>query len=1049
MSAENTIPTLSELSGIGIFLPSFNMAGGEDLGKETRCFPGVEYSLGYGTIPSDFILAEGSSTRSDLNISLDVISGGDLVESTRITNSSWGTLYPLVKFNADAEGSVTVQLSIEDVNSGEVVRSNELTLSVAAPHGNLADEDLWGMQRPVIDTTPIVLREGEVFDCTTRISLAKHTYQLHRQAHRGESRYSLALPSTYYVRQPDGSFSRNPVRSSDFFTTGTDRMSIIGNHAGEGKLGISWLVQVSTGEIKLADAASYGVDIPVTVIDNSEALADTMNLRFKIPEIVIDRSYRLFYSYLRNNDLLEGTKYTWPYESEDGERDKRLQLREKYGVTNYEDLLEYDDPNGYFDSSRLTLRFENSDGEYLINSTIKDSGVLCAWEEGTIYLVAYYGTLDSTRQRTRVSIPFRVVTSDPSYIPIREVDCGFATAHADELDFNSWYPASKAIEIVPADATTERSEFTIHQLNCTVLQFEKMGTTGTIDERYKMKFTGIGSVNYGNIVASYKNDEIYSGTGGIFTVGLPEWDGYTYRAAVAPSGTIISAAKSEIKQGEYLFISVTYEPDEEFVSADPWEFRKNSGDWVYSDEIVSSGFIEVICKSHRGIIIRAGSSAGVLGIKKGTKRVQNGSSTIKVDDAIEVTILSSTFTTSAGTPTINAVINNGIVQDNQTLTLSNGVAAGWNSSSWRYASIDQTGLLRTNVSGAVTIYAVTTDGRLASSVFTTQSSGTTPINPEPDVPVDTTIKEAQDTSDDIILLFDRQNAVDFSTPDDSPISVSIIKGSHNFDLSDVVCISENPGVATIEASYNMGSGSMGAAITPKGKGSTVVRIVCGGAEDSLEVNVLDGAVATTPNLEYYNQYGVSLNIYEYTDIRFIAGSNSIYQALEYNVSSGREDKIIVEALNYDTSSGIATIRITLKDHVSGYVYVTYGTERLVFSVANRFNLKFEDINNFSLGIGAERYIKIYPLDNTIKASSVQVYSQNLNVSVSDILEEGIEQETGKRYFLVKITYRRAGSDILIAHRAGDDDIYLDFVCEAKSIPAQSISFNTNSITINK
>ena len=175
----------------------------------------------------------------------------------------------------------------------------------------------------------------------------------------------------------------------------------------------------------------------------------------------------------------------------------------------------------------------------------------------------------------------------------------------------------------------------------------------------------------------------------------------------------------------------------------------------------------------------------------------------------------------------------------------------------------------------------------------------------------------------------------------------------------------------------------------------------------------------------------------------------VYQALEYSVSQGREDKIVVEGGNYNSTTGVATIRVALKDHISGYVYVTYGTERLIFSIANRFNLKFENIHNFVLGVGATRYIKIYPLDNTIKASSINVYSERNNVIVSSVENGGVEQDTGKRFFLVEVKYRRAGQDMLIASRKGDDDIYLDFTCEATSVPAQSINFNTNSITINK
>ena len=93
---------------------------------------------------------------------------------------------------------------------------------------------------------------------------------------------------------------------------------------------------------------------------------------------------------------------------------------------------------------------------------------------------------------------------------------------------------------------------------------------------------------------------------------------------------------------------------------------------------------------------------------------------------------------------------------------------------------------------------------------------------------------------------------------------------------------------------------------------------------------------------------------------------------------------------------------------------------------------------------------IYPLDDTIKASSVWVHAQNSSnpaVYIDDIVEG--TDNNGKRVFFVSVTYRREGQEVLIASRKGDDDIYLDLECEATSIPAQSISFNQNSITINK
>lgn len=1047
----NVIPT-----SIEIFLPSFTTAGGEELGRETRCFPGTDYYVAYKLTPGGALPSNWNG--EDMRVFTEIVEGDSLIES-------WGQYQksgsvnngrPQVVFkSSDVSGSVKLRLCVEDLGTGNVIRSNDLALEVIPRHGTISDEDLfwdkYSNTMPSVNTAEIVLHEGETFNCIDRIYINKHNR--YPNLHKGISRYFYVYPTSYLPKEGDpkpADYTSGTINSSNYFSVDPDGTTIVPKKAGAGKVSLSWKVETAN-----AGWSTSSSSISVIVIDAAEALADTMNLRFKISKIEIDRSARIFYSYLRNSELLEGTKYTWPYESEDGERDKRLQLLEKYQTTNYEDLLLYDDPNGVFDSSRLKMWFENSAGEKILNTSSTDAGVLCDWQEGTIYLVAEYGSLESSKAKTHVRIPYTVVTSNASYVPIRDIFNGFGTAHADEMDFSEWYPISKIIDITPSDATINVSDFSISSnIGSDFIFVERIGTEGTIDEQYRVRISGIGHVNAMS-VTSYTNSGIHSFGGGIYTVGLPSWDGYRYLAAYAPNSATLSSSKSTIRKGECVFVSLQFSPNEEYTLNSSgtiytyFQYRSGtSGEWMTAKEMNDSGFAEVVCASRKGVII-IGRQAGTLGIRYGNKRVTSGSSVNIVDNYIDISISNEDYAAPTGTLRINASRNlDGTVQNNQTLTLSGGTTVvGWNSSSWRYASITSSGYLQTYTSGNVVIYAVTADGRLATETFSTKStSDTEPVQPEPETPINTELREAQDTSDDIILSFDTGEGVSFDSPDSDPIEIGIHKESHNFDLRDVVCISENPGVATAQAFYNMSNGNMGVTITPVGKGNTVIRIVCGGAEDSLSVSVLGGTVPATPKLQYSGVYGASLNIYEFTELEFKADSMETFDAIDVTTSN---EKIEWLGGGYNRSTGIGYIKVALKDHVSGYVYVKYGTEKLIFSIANRFNLKFENINDFSLGIGASRSIKIYPLDDTVKASSVQVYSERNNVFTSEVTDGGIEPETGKRFFLVEVKYYKAGRDILVAHRKGDDDIYLDFNCEATTIPAQSISFNINSITLNK
>lgn len=1048
MATDNT------LQSIELILPSFSSAGGEDLGRETRCFSGAPYLLRYKLTPEDYLLRG----RDDIRVYVDVTEGLELIDSCTIkelqaySSGIDNRVTPEVVFKNDVTGTVKLKMCVEDLESGNTVSSNVLELNVQPKHGTISDEDVfwdrYSSVGPTVNTDPVVLRAGETFDCISRISLKKHSR--YPNLHRGISRYFYVVPISYIPREgdwkPEG-YTSGTINSASFIGTKTDGTTLVAKSTGCGKVDIHYLVQTSSGSYTTGRET-----IPFTVIDDAEALGSTMNLRFKVPSVEVDRSTRIFPS---TSDISNPSARFPGIErpGEDGYLNKWVYLNETYDFhpTKWSDFVEYDDPDGKIDLSRLQVRLENDEGQPMLFFTYDENRLASGWNAGSCWLVARYGKLTETREQTEVKIPYRNITSDLSYIPIRAVNAGFSTAHADELDFSVWYPGSKVIEVSPSDATINVSQFSMSSRVGDLLFIEKIGTTGTIDDQYRVRIAGIGTANLTSF-CSYVDSTVHHYSGAIFTIGLPAWDGYRYRADYVPDSRIFVPSKSEIKKGEYVFVELKNTPDEEYSLNSTGTIYKYIRYRVNSEEnpgnaehLNASGVAEVVCASRRGVILRGGNTAGTVDIYFGG--TADGSNNAAVG---RITVLNSTYSAPSGTPTINAQKNtNGSVKSDQTLTLSGGTVAGWNIElpSWQYASITKSGFLKTYSTGNITVYAVTTDGRLASTDFATVSSeGTTPIEPEPEIPVDTTLKEAQDITDDIVLEFSNRSDIVFESPESDPISRDINKISHNFDIRDVVCISENPGVATIQAYYNMSNGNMNAVITPVGKGSTVVKILCGAESDSINVSVLEGTTPATPHLTYKGMTGASLNIYEYTEISYGCDSLDVYENLSV---TGNKEGIEIQDQGYIVGEQTARFTVALTDHVSGYVYVTYGSERLIFSIANRFNLKFEDVNNFSLGVGASRDIKIYPLDDTVKASEVQVFSENNNVTISSVTNGGVEPETGKRFFLVTVTYRRSGNDMLIAKRKGDDDIYLDFSCEAKSIPAQSISFNQNSIIINK
>ena len=999
----------------------------ELLTTETRCMAGQTYYLGYNTTPSDTLLYD----RTDIRAFVEVDDPNELIQSYRLERPYTANPYvypPKIVFKENVTGQVGVRLCVEDLDSGDIIRSNTLELNVYNDK-NIVCQGTSGSNAKKFNAPNILnMTVGSGTIDTTQYLVASGT----------QSRY-------FYLAVTNSA-------SGKVVWVGTDGTTIIPVSAGSAE------ITVMTHEAYANNASGttlYGGSytklsswkrLKIEVIDEAEALGvgNAMNLRFKVNEVIVDRSTDIFPSVFHDDPK----DYPGVYRDENGDLNRWLYLNQTYDFhpRDYKDFVEYDDPNEVIDLSRLEVRLENNEGQPVLFMGDGRAGadVATEWAEGSCWLVARYGSLSSTKEATYCRIPYTNITSNPNHIPVRYVYEGHLRTDGDTLDYSTWYPASKVIKVVPKDAVSTGG-FGLTGGD-EVYYTERIGNTGTLDDQFKVRLAGIGKYSIGT---AFSGNGVHSG--GTLEI---RWGGMS---ASYPSGhyepndiTMIPS-KTSIKKGEYVVVNVQYTPDYDFTlyahnfATKGWRYKIDGGEWLTKDKANKTGIIEVVCESRKGSIFKNLEGNHVV---SASCCVYWGAAWTGEDFHTDITLLS-TEMSGTFTPTINAATKNGFLVDNQTLTLSGGTVAGWNSSSWRYASIQKTGLLRTYSPGEVTIYAVTTDGRLAQSIYRVGSSSgsVTPIEPEPETPIDTTPREAQDITDDVVLEFSDKSDITFDSPASSPTVREITRLTHNFDLRDVVCTSENPGVATIQGSYNMNTGTLSATITPVGKGDTVVRVVCGAESDSLNVSVLDGTDATTPHITYKDMTGASLNIYEYTRISFTCDSSEIFQELSI---TGNKEGIEVSDPTYNDSTHAGSFKVTLTDHVSGYVYVDYGQERLKFSIANRFNLKFENIQDFRLGIGATRKVMIYPLDDTIKASSVWVHAQNSSnpaVYIDDIVEG--TDNNGKRVFFVSVTYRREGQEVLIASRKGDDDIYLDLECEATSIPAQSISFNQNSITINK
>ena len=1108
-----SFPDFQDLQSVELLVPSLHKVGTDTYPDEDRVFCSypVEprppatctvykethhlstYYFGYKTTPSNYELTHvdavvsgtGSKEytyfrRDDIDISLEITEGSEYVRSTGISSGEFP--WPYITFADDIEGQVKVRMCFENINTGAIVRSNELTLNVRKENESVQTSNYfvdWDSScGPKVDSSQIImLREGEGFDCSNLIYLNKKTFNGY-QRHDGVSRYITVGPSSYtlgYGDYPDWGdpyrYNDKSVNSSMFFNVSSDRTTIIAKSAGCGKVTISYKYGgkcggSGDGGVKWWKWSTTGVSVRVCVIDNEESLGldDNFNLRFENAgiqngEIRIDRCDIPYIALA--TELYEYQKYNKDLVGESGVGSFITKYLKTYfeGIYRISELLKYNDPNGYFTDKRLKLWWSwDPEGE-ITNDTSRGyaSKVVSELKDGSVYLNAAYGKLEETQKKNHVSIKWTNYTGNPNSIPWRfGKSYNFCDSYGDDLasDFSRWYPMSKLISLIPADTT--------------MTQFDKFGVTSSgvayieqidpnalsIDDRFRVRFAGVGHTD-GYFL--YHNTLTCLGGGGDYDITV-RWFDEDGKGHSTYDSVELLPTKSSIKRGEYVAVKTKFTPAGiDFVSK-AWTFNYNDGDWKSASDINKEGILNVICTSRKGVILQSGPNAtsGKIGIQFGKSATAY------------ITLESSSFS-GGSTPKINYTKISGstaIVSD-QTVTLSGGTAAAWNSGEWRIASIDETGHLKSYTAGVVTIYAVTTDGRLAQETVTTPSTLgegyaiSTNTFEEPEVDENKESVLAADTTEDILFHFSSDSdTVVFSSPGSNPKQVDIVRESLNFDLTSMSVISTNPNVATATVAYSVGGGQITrlySEITPVGKGSAEIKLLYGGAPvASMPVTVEGGTeTAWSPNLEYINTYGVSLNVFEYANVKIKVKSQTVYNQMTVATHKGEVEAgetmvgLIATKTGYNSSTKEATIKIELREHKNGIVCVRYGSEELILSVANRYWLKFEHYDSFEIGKGATRDAVLYPVDETIKLSDVWVMvDENANidkcVSVGALRADVVN---GKRAFIVPVTYIKEGEGRLKAGAMGRTDIYLNFTCIAADIPPQSIEFSSPSIEV--
>ncbi len=983
---------------------------------DTNCIPGKSYNLGFTCVPGNYSIRDYNtstgffSDRPGVSLSPEYDDPYGCIESCSVVTNpdrakSGNAYYSLqVKFREGSSGRVGLRLVINDNGNRKVSETAVLNISSSTTltSGNIVFSQ---------GSLEANLEDG-VIDLSRYVSFSGMA--------ESDSKY-------YWLEGSD---------SSGIIKFSSDGKTVIPIAPGESRLYLKYHYSGMSGDVP--EVKNSGNSIVLNIKDKTAEYVESFNIRFKVREVRIDRSAKIYYKWASQS--LTGSETT----------DFSEQLYAKYGVWTVKGLVLHDDPYGVFDNQKLVVRYENEAGQNLTNENVPGYDVAYQWAEGTVYLAAYYSTTKTTASACLDRIPFTMETKDPNFIPIRNllIACRIPDATLSKWsDFSQWYPATKFFTVYPKDAIISSSGFAwnnsgIEGDGCRseVVHVQKYNDSGkTFDEKYRVRLAGFGGIM---IPRSWRRGG-YANTG--YDGGMIIcWPDGTAKGNYRPNTVSITTPKNTIRRGEYTFVHATPDPDIDFAMREEmeWHYIVDGKICKTKADVNKLGTFEIICENRRGVIIRGGSVTGSHTIK-----VWMNLDVPKPDPSVTINLISEAFNPPSGT--LELIIRkdtNGKVIDGQRAYINGGVVEGWGCDNWLLSSISQDGLIRTFTAGNVTYYAVTTDGRLAMATGQTKDTATgwEPIDPHsllPVNPVDDTPREATAGGDSGVQLgFEDKAPIVFNSSTDEPVRRKVRKGGTTFSLSSISCAVEKPGI--VSATCVIYEGSLSVQVTPLKKGTTKVYVFYGGTADYVNVEVLEGE-DYVPSISYKDTTGVSLNAFEYKEVEFKAISQGIYDGVLY---SSDNSKIVVDKGNYDPLTGVGTFLVTLKDKVSGKVTLQYNTERLEFQIVNRYNLAFENVSNFILGVGATRYIKIYPLDDLIQDTEVFVSSQNGNVEVGSVTES--RDSVGKRVFVVPVTYKSPGPDILIASRKGDLDIYLEFDCEAKSIPASSINFNTDSINLN-
>lgn len=984
---------------------------------DTNCIPGKSYNLGFTCVPGNYSIRDYNTStglytnRAGVSLSPEYDDPYGCIEFCSVVTNpdrakSGNAYYSLqVKFKSGASGKVGLRLVINDngnrkvsetailnVSSSTTLTSGNIVFSQGSLEANLEDG--------VIDLSRYVSFSGMA---------------------ESDSKY-------YWLEGSD---------SSGIIKFSSDGKTVIPIAPGESRLYLKYHYSGMSGSEP--ETKGTGNSIVLNIKDRTAEYVESFNIRFKVREVKIDRSAKIYYKWASQS--LTGSETT----------DFSEQLYAKYGVWTVKGLVLHDDPYGVFDSQKLIVRYENEAGENLTNGSVSGYDVAHQWAEGTVYLAVYYSTTKTTASACLDRIPFTMYTSDPNFVPIRVlgIHCRIPNATLPKwYDFSQWYPFTKFFTVYPKDAILSSSDFGWNASGIDgdgardeVVHIQKYNPSGkTIDGTYRVRLGGIGAV--GAIYRHWRAGgyAITGADGGMFVC----WPDGTAQGSYRPNTVSITTSKNTIRRGEYVFVHATPDPDIDFAMRDEvsWRYTVDGKYYKTKADVNKLGTFEIICENRRGVIIRGGSVTGSHTIKVGMDMLPP-----KSDPSVTINLISEAFNPPSGS--LELIIrkdSNGKVVDGQKAYINGGQVEGWACDNWLISSITQDGLIKTFTAGNVTYYAVTTDGRLAMTAGVTKDTitGWEPIDPHSLLPVDSvddTPKEASAGGDSGIQLgFEDKAPIVFSSTASEPVRRKIRKGGTTYSLSSISCAVEKPGI--VSATCVIYEGSLSVQITPLKKGTTKVYVLYGGTADYVSVEVLEGE-DHIPSISYKDTAGVSLNAFEYKEVEFKAINQGVFDGVMY---SSDNSKIMVDKGNYDPLTGIGTFLVTLKDKVSGKVTLQYNIERLEFQIINRYNLAFENVSNFILGVGATRYVKIYPLDDLIQDSEVFVSSQNGNVEVGLVTES--RDSAGKRVFTVPVTYKSPGPDVLVASRKGDLDIYLEFDCEAKSVPASSINFNTDSINLN-